>query len=153
MPYTLCVIDMQATFEAANNKRVRENCKEEIIQAIESNCPIIFVEYIGQGPTIPSLVKLTDDYDRVFITRKSEDNGSREVHRTIKDNKLPARRIRVCGVNTDCCVLETVCGLNRSMKKTTIEISPKACNSFSNYEHKNGLDFMCKLSNVIIKRK
>jgi nicotinamidase-related amidase len=153
MSYTLVIVDMQATFNAANSRRVRENCKQEILQAMESNASIIFVEYIGQGPTIPSLVKLTDDYDRVFITRKGDDNGSREVRKTIKNNRLPSRRVRVCGVNTDCCVLETVCGLNRSMKKTTIEISPKACNSFSNFDHKNGLDFMRKLSNVVIKRK
>lgn len=151
MPYTLCVIDMQATFEAANNKRVRENCKREILQAMESNAPIIFVEYIGQGPTIPSLVKLTDDYDRVFITRKGDDNGSREVRKTIKDNKLPSRRIKVVGVNTDCCVLKTVYGLNRLMKQTKIEINPKACNSFSPSCHKNGLDYMSKLTNVAIK--
>src|SRR6185436_16930036 len=104
MSYTLVIVDMQATFGAANSRRVRENCKREILQAMESNSPIIFVEYIGQGPTIPSLVRLTDDYDRVFITRKGDDNGSREVRKTIKDNKLPARRVRVCGVNTDCCV-------------------------------------------------
>lgn len=97
------------------------------------------------------MVKLTDDYDRVFITRKGDDNGSHEVRKTIKDNKLPSRRVRVCGVNTDCCVLETVCGLNRSMKQTKIEIIPKACNSFDRHCHKSGLDFMGKLANVAIK--
>ena len=142
---------MQATFGAANSRRVRENCKREILQAMESNASIIFVEYIGQGPTIPSLVKLTDDYDRVFITRKGDDNGSREVRKTIKDNKLPSRRIKVVGVNTDCCVLETVFGLNSSMRKTKIEINPKACNSFNSACHKSGLDYMATLSNVDIK--
>jgi hypothetical protein len=151
MSYTLVVVDMQATFKAANNKRVRENCKQEIIKAMDSKAPIIFVEYIGQGPTIPSLVKLTDDYDRVFIIRKNDDDGSREVRKTIKNNKLPSRKIKVAGVNTDCCVLETVCGLNNSMKQTKIEINNKSCNSFSRYDHKNGLDFMGKLNNVTIK--
>lgn len=146
--YTLVVVDMQSTFEAANNKRVRNNCKREILQAIESNASIIFVEYIGEGPTIPSLVRLTDDYDRVFIVRKSTDDGSREVRKVIKDNKLPNRQIKVCGVNTDCCVADTVWGLAHKIKSAKIEVIPEACNSDN--DHTYGL---YSLQKFIVRKK
>ncbi|SRR5579885_1444967 len=148
--YTLVVVDMQSSFEAANSRRVRENCKREIERAMEAGAAIIFVEYIGQGPTIPSLVKLTDDYDRVFITRKNDDDGSREVRKVIQDNRLPAKRIRVCGVNTDCCVFETVSGLTCKLKSVTLEVVADACNS--DYQHLTGLNDMAKMSGVTIRR-
>lgn len=153
MPYTLVIVDMQASFSAANNKRVRDNCKHEIIKATDKGGAIIFVEFIGCGRTIPGLVKLTDDYNRAFIVRKDDEDGSREVHKVIKDNKLPSRRIKVCGVNTDQCVLATVCGLNSLMKQTNIEVITKACNSYSNHDHESGLKYMEKLPKVILNKK
>lgn len=147
--YTLVVVDMQSSFEAANSRRVRENCKREIERAMEARAAIIFVEYVGQGPTIPSLVKLTDDYERVFITRKNDDDGSREVRKVIQDNNLPAKRLKVCGVNTDCCVLETVSGLCNRMK-AAMEVIADACNS--DFQHLTGLNDMAKMSGVTIRR-
>lgn len=146
--YTLVIVDMQATFGAANSKRVRANCKQEIVKAMESGAAIIFVEYIGQGPTIPSLVKLTDDYDRVFITRKSRDDGSQEVRSVIYNNKLPSHRIKVCGVNTDCCVLKTVYGLEDLMNPSKMKVIASACNS--TWDHAYGL---LRLQKFIGKRK
>lgn len=148
--YTLVVVDMQASFEAANNRRVRENCKRELERAMESGAAILFVEYVGQGPTIPSLVKLTDDYERTFIVRKNDDDGSREVAKVIRDNKLPAKRIKVCGVNTDCCVFETVCGLTNRLSTANLEVIGDACNS--DFNHLGGLNDLVKMPNVSVNR-
>jgi nicotinamidase-related amidase len=153
MSYTLVVVDMQDTFPASRNRRVRANCKREIMLAMERGADIIFVEYIGQGPTIPSLVRLTDSYHRVFFTRKSTDDGSKEVTKTIKDNRLKSKRIKIVGVNTNCCVLETVSGLSSRMKKSSLEVMAKACNSSSRYYHLDGLGDMFKMPRVSIKTK
>src|SRR5574339_388350 len=144
--YTLVVVDMQSSFEAANSRRVRENCKREIKRAMDNGAAIIFVEYVGQGPTIPSLVKPTDDYPRTFITRKDDDDGSREVAKVIRDNNLPGKRIKVCGVNTDCCVLETVSGLVNRLRSANFEVMADACNS--DYNHLTGLNDMANMSGV-----
>lgn len=151
MSYTLVVVDMQATFEAANNARVRNKVKQELSKAMERGAAIIFVEYIGQGPTIPSLVKMTDDYNRVYITRKDDDDGSREVKKVIKDNRLPSRDVRVCGVNTDCCVMETVFGISEKIKSVKIKVIAEACNS--DYNHKGGLQEMKRVSRIVYPKK
>jgi nicotinamidase-related amidase len=148
--YTLVVVDMQSSFEAANSKRVRENVKREIQRAMDNKAAIVFVEYVGQGPTIPSLVKPTDDYDRVFIVRKNDDDGSKEVSKVIRDNNLPGKRVKVCGVNTDCCVLETVNGLCSRLRSASFEVVGDACNS--DFNHLTGLNDMANMSNVSIRR-
>lgn len=142
MSYTLVVVDMQTYFSAANDKSVLQNCKNEVAKAMDKGAAIIFVEFIGCGRTIPGLVKLTKYYDRVFIVRKDDDDGSREVRKVIKDNKLPANKIKVCGVNTDCCVLETVLGLNTLMKPSKMKVLAYACNS--EYDHTYGLHLLQK---------
>lgn len=75
--------------------------------------------------------------------------GSREVRRTIKNNRLPMRNIKLCGVNTDCCVLATIYGLNKKLKKSKMQVIAKACNS--NYNHSHGLKRMEEIG-VSVKR-
>ena len=147
--YTLVVVDMQASFKATRKEYVRENCKREIIRAMDYGAAIIFVEYVGSGPTIPSLVKLTDDYERTFVTRKNSNDGSREVTNTIRNRKLASKRVKVCGVNTDYCVLETVSGLTRKLRDASLEVIADACNS--SFNHLAGLHNISKMSNVSIK--
>jgi hypothetical protein len=147
MSYTLVVVDMQAKFSAANDIRVLIEVEKEILKAMDSKSSIIFVEYRFNGPTIPSLVQLTDHYNRVFIVRKSNDDGSREVNKVIRDNRLPSRNIRICGVNTDYCVKSTVFGLSKKIKSAKLEVIAKACNS--NGDHTYGLDRMKEVSKII----
>lgn len=147
MSYTLVVVDMQDTFSAANDARVRLNCSKEITKAMSAKAAIIFVEYSGQGPTLPGLTNLTIGYDLVFTTIKSGNDGSREVESVINDNDLPNDNIKVIGVNTDYCVLETVFGLSENMDPAKLQVIANAC--WSDYDHHHGLERMSEVSTII----
>jgi nicotinamidase-related amidase len=150
--YTLVVIDMQATFIAANNRRVRNNCKREILNAMLCGASIIFVEYVCQGPTIPGLLKLTDSYRKTFIVRKSQTDGSQEVLKTIKDHRLPKDHIKVCGVYTGCCVVETVAQLRTMLfRKFKLKVIGDACGSYSRSNHLFYLKKMSAMRNVFLE--
>src|SRR3972149_2588010 len=111
MSYTLAIIDMQHTFTASRIKRVQNNVAKEIKMAMKESAIIIFVEYLGCGPTYPQLVALTDNYEAVRLVRKLHDDGSTELIKCLKDFDYPTKHIRVCGVTTDQCVYGTVVGL------------------------------------------
>ena len=153
MSYTLVVIDMQRSFYASRGKRVQLHCKREIQRAMDDGAAIIFVEYIGQGPTIPSLVKLTDDYRRTFFIRKENDDGSSEVLKVIKSHRLPSRKLKFVGVNTNCCVLDTLTGVSAKSKKSSLEVISKACNSSMRYYHNEGLNIMARMKRVTVNKE
>jgi hypothetical protein len=139
MSYSLVVIDMQKAFTAARRKRVLLNCEKEINKAIKNNCSIIFVEYFNCGKTIKKLTDLTKNYKKTYTVTKNNDDGSPEISCLFKSNRLPAKNIKVCGVNTDACVLDTVCGLSHSNRfsKSIIDVIANACDT--SYNHEQGL--------------
>lgn len=138
MPATRVIIDMQEDFSAACRPEVICGVKKEIEIAILENAPIIIVEYIDCGKTRKEIIDLVDCLDLAVKVKKSGDCGTRVVLNAIKKNKFPSDHIRVCGVNTDWCVRETVNGLLRSLKETKIELVKSACgdnNVYYNWEY------------------
>jgi len=148
--YTLIVVDMQPKFKAANGERVRKGCMREIMKAITSKAPIIFLEYDsdyipgGYGPTLKELTKpVVDNY---YIEYKTRDDGSYNVQKLVKKHKLP-ETFRVCGINTDCCVYETVRGLSLIFDNPNIDVVEDAC--ASDWNHMLGIDSIKQISNKI----
>lgn len=132
MSYTLCVIDMQYYFGASRNAKVQNGCKKAIRKAMRDDAAILFVEYATCGRTVPTLVALTYGYKMAHLVIKTDDDGSGDIIKTIQHMKLPANHIKICGVNTDYCVLDTTRGLKESCPKSTkIEVIADACNSNS----------------------
>lgn len=153
MSYILLVIDIQHTFRASHKKSLRENCKKEIKRAIRNKANIIFVEYKNYGSTIPSIKKMVTSvkYDKSHLVIKESDDGSQELLCFFKHAKLRTNHIKVCGVNTDACVLSTVKSLAKRLKRSKLEILSKACNSTYNDYHLNGLRNLSHINNVKIK--
>jgi nicotinamidase-related amidase len=147
--YTLVVVDMQPHFNAANGRRIIKNCKRELNKAMSVHAAIVFVEYFGSFPTVKELTNVTKHYHRVYTTYKHVDDGSEQVEQLISDWHLAAKKVRVCGVNTDCCVWATVNGLTSRLPRSTIEVVADACDS--DYNHAVGLDRMSKMENVVLK--
>jgi nicotinamidase-related amidase len=145
MLYTLCVIDMQDYFAAAHRNGVRKACIREIKKAMRNNAAILFVEYNNYGPTIELLTNLTKSakYKKTYHVIKYCDGGGYEVTEFIKKNHLPKLNIRVCGVNTDYCVLATVLGINRRWQDTKIHVVADACDSTDS--HKDGLRVLANM--------
>ena len=133
--YTLVVVDMQPMFDAANRKRVREECLKAIQKAIEINAPIIFLEFNGYDCTHLELTKPC--MGNHYVKTKYTDDGSPEVYETVLKYQLP-RNFRVCGINTDCCVHATVSGMSARFPTSTIEVIAAACDS--DWNHMAGIN-------------
>lgn len=153
--YTLLVIDMQAYFSAARNKRVQEEVSKEIRQAIKDNMPIIFLEYIGCGSSVKQLTKNVahpNHYDKSYLIGKTTGGGSREVLTLIKAFRLPQKHIKVCGVNTSACVFETTVGLRQKLKGSKIELLVNACNDSSKSGHEYALQSFREYHNIVLNK-
>lgn len=146
--YTLVVIDMQSYFTSAHNRKTLKSVKSLISQAMKDRQPIILVEYSDCGSSMPSLYRLTEHYSYLYVIRKQQDDGSAEISRLIRGMKLPATNIKVCGVNTDCCVYESVMGLKRRMRNTNFEIVENAC--WSTYDHNGAINEFKNTKNVMV---
>lgn len=108
---TLVIIDMQKQFYAANKKLIIKACQREIKRAIKNKEPIIFVEYKFHGRTMRELKDLVKDYKHKHTTIKESNSGAYQIHNAIQKHNLH-KNLRICGVNTDACVLDTVEELN-----------------------------------------
>lgn len=150
MSYSLIVVDVQSFFKAANLKRLRYNVKKEILTAIEDEASIVFVEFLGCGPTVNTLIELTDSYYKTYLVRKMEDDGSQDIYNLIFDNDLPSEHLKMCGVNTDVCVKATAIGLAGLFPDSQIEIIAKACHS--SVDHKAGIKEMSLIPNIFINK-
>lgn len=158
MSYSLVIIDMQPEFKAAKGKRVYNAVMCEIKQAIKKRAAIVFVEFgnyneVPHTRTRKGLRLATSKYDRVFTTVKLQNDGGDKIMNMIVKNNL-SRKIRVCGVNTDACVVSSVRGMVRaSEKKVKINVIADGCaTAFGEEAHEAYLQLMGKLSNVKIER-
>lgn len=114
----LIVIDMQEDYySAARRKGVLAAVKREIKDAIKRNALIIYVEYPqyeDSARTYKSLTNLTKNYYPCLFIFKDEPDGSAEIIDFTLENDIDLSRfrtIRVCGVEANCCVEETIQGL------------------------------------------
>jgi len=142
MQYTLVVVDMQPDFLAS--LACKEQVKKEVRKAVRSNNPIIFLEYkddLGYykyKPTYKDLVPV--GYDKVIKSKKTEDSGARNVVIHLNKKKLP-KKLKVCGVNTQYCVFETVSNLIR-FNKLDVTVVAKACNCENKNSHERAITWM-----------
>jgi nicotinamidase-related amidase len=107
--YTLVVIDMQHDFRSTADLVVWEVCRA-IKSAKKNLSHIIVVGYRSCGPMLEPVKKAIGKYPHVSFVNKRTDDGSKEVMAEVSRLKLSSR-FRICGVNLDCCVIDTVNGL------------------------------------------
>jgi nicotinamidase-related amidase len=156
--YTLCVIDMQEYFGVNPNSTVATNVEREVYQAISDRAPILFVEYASCGDTLDRLTKITKEaqYDRSYAVTKKWDDGSKEIVSFARKNNVSLDRLKVVGINTDCCVYRTIIGLKAELPWSVIEVVADACDSYAKYSgslnsHHTGVKLLkglgCTISN------
>lgn len=152
MSYTLCVIDMQEIFSSSQDAQIQKSCIREIKKAIRDRSVILFVEYAGYNPTIRVLTDIVEqaNYKRAYHVIKSRNDGGKEVTDFLAKHHLPKMNMRVCGVNTDYCVRETVNGIKQALPGAYIHVVADACGSVWN--HKYGLQQMKQVPNVKVIR-
>jgi len=149
--YTLVVVDMQPQFRSSQNQTTKKSVNNLLKKAVKDKAAIIFLEFGGYDRTDSELMATVQGYKRAFYRTKHENDGSDEVLETIQKQALPRRKLKVCGVNTNYCVRETVEGLidkfnDKSGIGKVIEVDSKAVNCA--FYHESGLDKLREMQNV-----
>ena len=124
---TLVIVDMQPIFKASRNPDTIIAVTNEIITARKNNDAVMFVEYRGSGRTHTGFNSLIRGYEHKATIRKQKDDGSQEIINALRRRNFPTQTLRICGVNTDCCVWSTVWGLLNRMSYTKIEVVKNGC--------------------------
>jgi len=136
----LLLIDLQPSFPAA--QRIIKPVLREIKKAIRDNRPIFNLEYgpvaLKKTPGIPYLpvyakiTKALKGYSNFSPLQKCEDDGSYVVLHEIWKGECEFDHIRVCGVNADACVHDTVYGISLHQHIPMV-IVRKACTTNNPY--------------------
>jgi nicotinamidase-related amidase len=130
--YTLLIIDMQPQFSTS------EKCLPEVLYLISKakrdSANILNVEYKGDGLSWPSIRKELRFYKNSRTIKKWSDDGGPQVFATLEKMNWLDKPIFTCGVNSDCCVPDTLDGLiycfdEYEIEKPMISVIQKACNS------------------------
>lgn len=132
MPATLIVVDMQPSFTAANEPSTIVGVTREILEAKRRKFGIVFLEYkpIDEiGRTHEGFSSLVKGYRHKARVTKDDNDGSLEVVKVLRRRGFSNRTLRVCGVNVDCCVFDTVNGLLHRLEKVQIQVVKDACGS------------------------
>lgn len=126
----LVVIDMQDGFSASNDQRTISFVKQEILRAKQTGMAIVIVEFDPKemGSTHREIMDLLIDYERCTTVSKDKDDGSEEILEACLDNGFWMEDFRICGVNSDACVLDTVTGLLERIPSCEITVVQDACN-------------------------
>jgi nicotinamidase-related amidase len=135
MTATRVVIDVQPNFDAANKANLIVGVTVELMEAMRERAPILFVEFHRCPATHKSLTDLMRGYDKFRRVIKMDDDGGHEVKAALEAAKWPAKHLRVCGVNIDCCVRATVRTLLQELPDTRIELVKNACEWNSRFKY------------------
>jgi nicotinamidase-related amidase len=122
----LVIIDMQEEFEASLEKEVNQEILRQIKLANRRKAPIVFVRFRGMGEINLSLIEQAEKGISLFTTKK-DDNGSANILYKLNQQGVSSDRLRICGINTEYCVLATVNGLIEIKPTIDIEVVKKGC--------------------------
>jgi nicotinamidase-related amidase len=126
---TLVIVDMQPYFRASQHPDTLAAVEREIRSAISNESAIVLLEFEDSGDTDARLMRVLRAYPRLAVKLKTTDDGSAWVTAACREHGFGTKHFRVCGVNTDACVLATVLGLTRRLPHCTVEVVKDACNS------------------------
>lgn len=149
MNYLLAIIDLQEGFYP-NNRRHLLEVKGEVEEAKRAKTPIMLVEMMKCGDSIPFITKLVDRYPNLIKVKKRDTGGGREMIAAMKNLSIDPLTIRVCGLYTNCCIADTVGELARK-KRWMIEIAEKACIGTTRSMHSLGIKELLQYKNVRLK--
>jgi nicotinamidase-related amidase len=125
-PYVLCIIDIQPRGFGNANFIVGEILKV-IQEAIQDKAFIIIAQFYRCGETHEEIRSLLADYAyKEYFWHKKNDK-SKPFQEIINKRGIFIREIKVCGINTEYCVKDTVHGLSRKFHSKSIKVIEKAC--------------------------
>ena len=154
-PATLCVIDVQVPFHAAGRKSLLDNIVRLVKNAKRRKAGIVLVEFEGFGSTHIAIQQAIGSYERCITTIKSDCDGSEEIIDACRERGFNTRKIIICGVETNNCVMATLDGLDDLLPFSKKEVVAPACNVMGHNDSVNRKAFkkMLRYENVSVRRK
>jgi len=125
-PYVLCIIDMQP--DGFNNSNlIIENVSQLVREAILNKAFIVIAQFKGCGETHINIINEIQNYPYKEYVWHNKNDKSKPIQDILNRRNIFVRQIKVCGVNTEYCVKDTVNGLAKKFH-ITIKVIEKACN-------------------------
>lgn len=113
MKSPLVVIDVQDVF--LNNLHNKEVYIDHVCDVVEKAKAqerlVMLVQYQGEGPTNIRVRKALAGYPHRTTVYKKHNGGAVEILNRLERLQPGTKSLTICGINLDCCVLETVQGL------------------------------------------
>jgi nicotinamidase-related amidase len=123
-PYVLCIIDMQP-IGFNNSTLIIDNVLDLVREAIVNKAFIIIAQYKGCGETHINIINEIQTYPYKEYIWHNKNDKSKPIQEALKN--IFVRQMKVCGVNTEYCVKDTVHGLAKKFP-IPIKVIEKACN-------------------------
>ena len=123
-PYVLCIIDMQP-IGFSNSNLIIENVLHLVKEAIVNKAFIVIAQFKGCGETHINIINEIKKYPYKKYVWHNKHDKSKPIQEVLKP--IFVRQIKVCGVNTEYCVKDTVHGLAKKFH-IPIKVIEKACN-------------------------
>jgi nicotinamidase-related amidase len=123
-PYVLCIIDMQPD-GFTNSNFIIENVLQLVKQAITNKAFIVIAQFKGCGETHLNIVNEIQNYPYKKYIWHNKNDKSKPIKAAL--TRIFVRQMKVCGVNTEYCVKDTVHGLAKKFP-IPITVIENACN-------------------------
>jgi nicotinamidase-related amidase len=123
-PYVLCIIDMQPV-GFNNSNLIIENVLHLVREAIVNKAFIVIAQFKGSGETHINIINEIQTYPYKKYVWHNKNDKSKPIQEALKN--IFVRQMKVCGVNTEYCVKDTVHGLAKKFP-IPIKVIENACN-------------------------
>ncbi len=114
-------------YEFDNSKLIIENVLQLIKEAIINKAFIVIAQYIGSGATHIKIINEIYDYPYKAYIWHNKNDKSKPIQNVLKSLNVFVRQIKICGVNTEYCIKDTVHGLTKKFY-IPIKVIENACN-------------------------
>ena len=125
-PYVLCIIDMQP-IGFSNSNLIIENVLQLVREAVVDKAFIVIAQFKGSGETHINITNEIQSYPYKEYVWHNKNDKSKPIQEVLKKRNIFVRQMKVCGVNTEYCVKDTVHGLSKKFH-IPIKVIEKACN-------------------------
>ncbi len=125
-PYVLCIIDMQPV-GFSNSNLITDNVLQLVREAIADKAFIVIAQFKGCGDTHLTLINEMQTYPYKEYVWHNKNDKSKPIQEVLHSRNIFVRQMKVCGVNMEYCVKDTVHGLAKKFY-ISIKVIEKACN-------------------------
>jgi len=125
-PYVLCIIDMQPC-GFNNSNLIIDNVLELVKEAVINKAFIVIAQFKRCGETHINIINEIQQYPYKEYVWHNKNDKSKPIQKVLHDRNIFVRHIKVCGVNTEYCIKDTVNGLAKKFH-IPIKVIEKACN-------------------------